>query len=340
MSEPTTILHPDQQILVTGAGGFIGGHIVGTLRRQGFHRLRAVDIKPLSSWYQSWADVENINLDLRIKDACMAATAGVDHVINLAADMGGMGFISTHKTDCMLNVLINAHLLGASKEHGIRTYFFASSACVYSQLVQSTGAEVRLREEHAWPALPEEGYGLEKLFSEELCRFFREEHGMATSVARYHNVYGPYGAYDGGREKAPAALCRKVAEATLSGSGEIEIWGDGTQRRSFLYVDDAVEGTLRLIGSSHPGPVNIGSEESVTINELVDLIEEIAGTRCKRLYQKHRPEGVRSRCSDNQKMRALTGWEPAVELAMGLEQTYRWIFDCLSASRPLGSGCL
>lgn len=333
--ESIGVLDSDQSILVCGAGGFIGGHIVGALRRRGFRCLRAVDIKPVSSWYQSWLDVENISLDLRVKDACMAASAGVDHVINLAADMGGMGFISTHKTDCMLNVLINTHLLTAAKEGGVKTYFFASSACVYSQLLQSTTDEVRLREDDAWPALPEEGYGFEKLFGEQLCRFFHEEHGMATSVARYHNVYGPYGAYDGGREKAPAALCRKVAEAKLSGRHVIEIWGDGDQRRSFLYVDDAVQGTLQLIRCAYPSPVNIGSEESVTINELLDLIEEIAGIRCKRIYQRHQPQGVRGRCSDNQKIRELTGWQPAVKLQDGLEQTYRWIFDRLSANRSL-----
>jgi len=335
MPASARVLDFNQTIMICGAGGFIGGHIVGALRRQGFRHLRAVDVKPLSDWYQSWVDVENFSVDLRIKDACMAVTAGVDHVINLAADMGGMGFISTHKTDCMLNVLINTHLLSAAKERGAATYFFASSACVYSRLLQSTTDEVRLREDNAWPALPEEGYGFEKLFGEELCRFFREEHGIAASVARYHNVYGPFGAYDGGREKAPAALCRKVAEAKLSDRREIEIWGDGNQRRSFLHVDDAVEGTLQLIRSSQPGPLNIGSEESVTINELVDLIEEIAGMRCKRIYQEQQPQGVRGRCSDNQLMRELTGWEPTVKLRTGLEQTYRWIFDCLSTNRPV-----
>src|SRR5262249_657618 len=205
MPVSTSVLDPDQKILVCGAGGFIGGHVVGAFRRQGFCYLRAVDIKPLTEWYPSWGGVENVNADFRVKDACLAATAGIDLVINLAADMGGMGFISAHKTDCMLNVLINTHLLSAAKERGAATYFFASSACVYSQLLQSTNDEVRLREDNAWPALAEEGYGFEKLFGEELCRFFREEHGIATSVARYHNVYGPFGAYEGGREKAPAA---------------------------------------------------------------------------------------------------------------------------------------
>ncbi len=335
MPESTRVLNSDQTVLICGAGGFIGGHVIAALRRQGFLRLRAVDIKPVKSWYQFWPDVESISVDLRLKDACLAVTGGVDHVINLAADMGGMGFISSHKTDCMLNVLINTHLLSAAKEREVSTYFFASSACVYSQLIQDTTEEVRLREENAWPALPEEGYGLEKLFGEEFCRFYREEHGMATSAARYHNVFGPFGAYDGGREKAPAALCRKIAEAKVSGRREIEIWGDGNQRRSFLYVDDAVEGTLQLISCSQPGPLNIGSEESVTINELVDLIEDIAGITCKRVYHKAQPQGVRGRCSDNQKMRERTGWEPKVKLCDGLEQTYRWIFDCLSARRSL-----
>jgi nucleoside-diphosphate-sugar epimerase len=259
----------------------------------------------------------------------------VDHVINFAADMGGMGFIAAHRAECMLNVLINTHLLVAARDKGVRSYYFASSACVYNQELQDNNDIIRLRESDAWPALPEEGYGLEKLFAEEMCRLFRRDFGVPASYARYHNVYGPHGAYEGGREKAPAALCRKVAEAKLTGNKELEIWGDGEQRRSFLYVDDCIDATIRFVESQEQGPLNIGSEDSVTINELLGMIEEIAGIKCDRMYKSNGPQGVRGRCSDNTLAREVLNWSPSVTLYQGLQQTYEWVYNQLASRSKL-----
>ncbi|GBD44866.1 dTDP-4-oxo-6-deoxy-D-allose reductase [bacterium HR40] len=327
------MISPSDLVVVTGAGGFIGGHLVRYLRERGCHRIRAVDIKPLALWYQRFEDVENRVADLRLREACYAVTEGARYVFNLAADMGGMGFIATHKADCMLSVLINTHMLLAASELGVERFFFSSSACVYPGYRQRE-AEVRpLREEDAYPADAEDGYGWEKLFSERMCRHFAEERGLVTRVARYHNVYGPYGTFDGGREKAPAAICRKVAQAVLSGRREIEIWGDGEQTRSFMYIDDCLFGTLRIMESSIDYPINLGSSELVTINRLVDLVEEIAGVRLHRRYDLSKPQGVRGRNSDNSRIRAELGWEPSTPLRVGLEVTYRWIYDELAAGR-------
>ena len=323
----------DGLVLVTGAGGFIGGHLVADLRQRGASSIRAVDLKPVSEWYQAFPDVENLTLDLRDLDACRQAAAGADAAFNLAADMGGMGFIELNKAACMLSVLINTHLLMASRDAGVGRYFFASSACVYAGDKQQAVDVTALKESDAYPADPEDGYGWEKLFSERMCRHFTEDFGLETRVARYHNVYGPHGTYDGGREKAPAAICRKVAQAKLTGEDRIEIWGDGEQRRSFMYVDDCIEGTRRLMWSDVREPLNIGSSELVSINELVDIVERIAGTSLRRVYDTSAPQGVRGRNSDNTLIRQTLGWEPSTRLDDGLAVTYRWIESRLRHKR-------
>jgi nucleoside-diphosphate-sugar epimerase len=315
------------RIVVCGAGGFIGGHLMADLRRQGAKDLRAVDQKPLSDWYQRFDDVENMQLDLSRLDACEQAVKGCDVVYNLAADMGGMGFIELNKCLCMLTVLINTHLLMASREAGVQRFFFSSSACVYNADKQRDPNVTALKEEDAYPALPEDGYGWEKLFSERMCRHFREDFGIATRVARYHNVYGPNGTYDGGREKAPAAICRKVIQAKLSRKHEIEIWGSGQQTRSFMYIDDCLKGSQMLLNSDFVEPINIGSSELVSINQQVDLAEEIAGLKLKRNYNLSAPKGVNGRNSDNTLIQKVFGWEPSTRLRDGLEITYRWIYD-------------
>lgn len=316
----------DGLVVVTGGGGFIGGHLVADLRRSGV-QVRAVDVKPLDEWSQAFPDVDNLRLDLRERDACATATRGARQVFNLAADMGGMGYIETHRAECSLSVLINTHMLLAARDQGVERYFFSSSACVYAADKQSVAAVRPLTESDAYPALPEDGYGWEKLFSERLCRHFTEDFGLTTRVARYHNVYGPRGAYDGGREKAPAAICRKVVTAVLRGEREIEVWGDGEQTRSFMFVDDCVEGTRRLMSSDVSAPINVGSDELVSVNQLVDVIEEVAGVRLERRYLPEAPMGVRGRSSDNTLIRRELGWAPSIPLAEGIERTYRWIHD-------------
>ena len=320
-------------VLVTGAGGFIGGHLVAELRRRGHRRIRAVDIKPFDEWYQTFDDVDNRSLDLREIGACHQSASGARYVFNLAADMGGMGFIELHKAECMLTVLINTHMLMAAQAAGVERFFYSSSACVYAAEKQTSAAVQPLREPDAYPAMPEDGYGWEKLFSERMCRHFTEDYGIVTRVARYHNVYGPHGTYDGGREKAPAAVCRKVIAALQSGSGEIEIWGDGEQTRSFTYIDDCLEGTLRLMDSDVAEPLNVGSEQLVTINQLVDIVESIADVKLKRRYKLDAPKGVRGRNSDNTLIRQRLGWAPSIRLEEGMRQTYAWIHEQMSQAR-------
>ena len=320
-------------VVVCGGGGFIGGHLVGDLRRQGFTRIRSVDIKPQTGWYQRFEDVENLVLDLDDKANCYAALQGAHTVYNLAADMGGMGFIENNKALCMLSVLINTHLLIAAKDVGIQRFFYASSACVYNGDKQRDPNVTALKEEDAYPALPEDGYGWEKLFSERMCRHFREDYGIWTRVARYHNVYGPFGTYDGGREKAPAATCRKVIAAKLSGKHDIEIWGDGLQTRSFMYIDDCLKGTQMLTHSDFVEPINIGSSELVSINQLVDIVEDIAGIKLQRSYNLKAPKGVNGRNSDNTLIQKAFGWEPSTKLRDGMEKTYRWIYDQMIAKK-------
>ena len=327
----------DSLIVIAGAGGFIGGHLVADLLKQGFKNLRAVDIKPFEEWYQQFPQVENIQADLKGPAECDQACKGARYVFNLAADMGGMGFIETHKAECMLSVLINTHLLLSAKKYGVERFFFASSACVYAADKQHSANIVPLKEEDAYPAMPEDGYGWEKLFSERMCRHFREDYGMVTRIARFHNVYGPFGTYKGGREKAPAALCRKIIEAKLSGHHEIDIWGDGEQTRSFMYIDDCLYGIQAIMESSIIEPINLGSSELVSINQLADIIEEIAGIKVKRKYKLDAPKGVRGRNSDNTMIQQKLGWEPSISLREGLEKTYHWIYDEMTVCSNVGS---
>jgi nucleoside-diphosphate-sugar epimerase len=314
------------KILVAGAGGFIGGYLVKELVESG-NEVVAVDIKPFTDWYQINPNANNITRDLTVLENCERSVLGVDEVYNLAADMGGMGFIENNKAACMLSVLINTHLLMSCKKHEVKKYFFASSACVYRADKQEVTANPGLKEEDAYPAMPEDGYGWEKLFSERMCRHFFEDFGVETRVARYHNVYGPLGTWDGGREKAPAALARKVANAQITNSSTIEIWGDGEQTRSFTYIDDCIKGTLLLMESDVREPVNIGSDQMVSINQMVGILEEIAQVELSRDYNLSAPKGVRGRNSDNSKVRELLTWEPTVSLEYGLSETYKWIYQ-------------
>jgi GDP-D-mannose 3', 5'-epimerase len=313
-----------KRVVVAGAGGFIGGHLVKALRARGY-QVRAVDKKPLNQWYQVTEEAENLVLDLTDKENCYQAVNGYHEVFNLAADMGGMGFIETHKADCMLSVLINTHLLMASRDKGIDRFFYASSACVYNASRQTDIDNPGLRESDAYPAMAEDGYGWEKLFSERMCRHFHEDYGITVRVARFHNVYGPFGTYDGGREKAPAALCRKVIDAELNGVKDIIIWGDGHQTRSFMYIDDCITGILAIMYSNIEEPINLGSSEMVSINQLADRVEEIGGVKLNRSYDLSAPKGVRGRNSENTLIRHYLNWEPSIPLINGLRQTYAWI---------------
>jgi GDP-D-mannose 3',5'-epimerase len=321
----------DDLTLVTGAGGFIGGHLVGALISDGVP-VRAVDCKPLPQWHQRHPAAQNLVRDLTSADACDDVVRGVGTVYNLAADMGGMGFIEHNRALCMLSVLINTHLLMAARHCGVRRFFYSSSACVYAAEHQRSPDVTALREEDAYPAEPEDGYGWEKLFSERMCRHFREDFGLETRVARYHNVYGPHGTFDGGREKAPAAICRKVAMASLTGRHEIEIWGDGRQTRSFTYIDDCIDGTKLIAEGDYADPLNLGSSELVTIDELVSIVESIGGVLLDRSYDRSAPQGVRGRNSDNSLIRTIYGWEPSTPLVSGLEKTYEWVYGEIKRS--------
>ncbi len=316
-------------VVVSGAGGFIGGHLVDRLRRMPGVKVRAADIKPSDDWYQVFPDVENhagpLDGDVRDFGVCRRLCRGAADVYQLSADMGGMGFIENNKALCMLSVLTNTHMLLAAQEAGAGRFFFSSSACVYNADKQKDPNLTALAEADAYPALPEDGYGWEKLFSERMCRHFREDFGIQTRVARFHNVYGPHGTWCGGREKAPAAVCRKVIAAKASGDHSIEIWGDGTQTRSFMYIDDCVEGILKIMDSGILEPINLGSSEMVTINQLVDIAESIAGVKLERRYKLDAPRGVAGRNSDNTKIKGYLGWEPSISLRDGIRKTYEWI---------------
>jgi GDP-D-mannose 3', 5'-epimerase len=324
-----------EKAVVCGAGGFIGGHLVQTLLANGVEVIRAVDIKPLNEWYQSSGDVENLTLDLKDTESCLRAAHGTTVVFQLAADMGGMGFIENNKALCMLSVLTNTHMLMAARDKGVERFFYSSSACVYNAEKQTNPNVVALKEEDAYPAMPEDGYGWEKLFSERMCRHFEEDYGLQCRVARYHNVYGPLGTWTGGREKAPAAVCRKVIQAKASGKHEIEIWGDGKQTRSFMYIDDCTKGTEMITESDIREPLNLGSDELVTINQLVDIAEEIAGIKLKRNYNLSAPKGVNGRNSDNTKIQHDLGWAPSIKLREGLAKTYAWIESEMQQSEML-----
>jgi GDP-D-mannose 3',5'-epimerase len=326
-----------KKIVVAGAGGFIGGHLVKELVRKGL-QVRAVDIKPLNEWYQVSESADNLVLDLKLKENCYRAVNGYNEVFNLAADMGGMGFIEKNKAACMLSVLINTHLLMAAKDCGIVRFFYASSACVYNGDKQTDPANPGLRESDAYPAMAEDGYGWEKLFSERMCRHFSEDFGIITRVARFHNVYGPFGTYDGGREKAPAAICRKVIEAGITGNKEIVIWGDGKQTRSFMYIDDCIKGIQDIMYSDINEPINLGSSEMVSINSLVDIVEDIAGYRLERKYDLDAPKGVRGRNSENTLIKKYLGWEPSIPLREGMKKTYDWISGQLAGEHKTKEG--
>ena len=316
-------------VLVTGAGGFIGGHLVADLLANG-HEVRGVDVKPESEWYQVHDAAENIVADCSDPVDAHKIADGTTEIYNLAADMGGMGFIENNKAECMLSVLTSTNMLVAARDAGTRRFFYSSSACVYAGDKQTDPNVTALKESDAYPADPEDGYGWEKLFSERMARHFREDFGLETRVARYHNVYGPEGTYDGGREKAPAALSRKIAQAKLSGDHSIEIWGDGEQSRSFMYIDDCVRGTKEILAGDNVEPVNLGSAELVTINQMVSILEDIAGITLERHYKLDAPQGVRGRNSDNTLFHSIYGWEPSITLRDGLERTYSWIYDQIS----------
>ncbi|MGJ9412760.1 NAD-dependent epimerase/dehydratase family protein [Aeromicrobium sp. CF4.19] len=317
-------------ILVTGAGGFIGGHLVADLLSSG-RSVRAVDKKPEGDWYQVHSGAENMVADCADPTDAHKMAVGSEEIYNLAADMGGMGFIENNKAECMLSVLTSTNMLVAARDAGTRRFFYSSSACVYAGDKQTDPNVTALKEADAYPGDPEDGYGWEKLFSERMARHFREDFGLETRVARYHNVYGPEGTYDGGREKAPAALSRKVARAKMSGDHTIEIWGDGEQSRSFMYIDDCVRGTKEILAGDNVEPVNLGSAELVTINQMVSILEDIAGITLERRYKLDAPQGVRGRNSDNTMFESIYGWEPSISLQDGLERTYSWIHDELSA---------
>lgn len=314
-----------EKAVVCGAGGFIGGHLVKSLQANGVEVIRAVDIKPLDEWYQVVDGVESLSLDLKDKESCQKTAKGATAVFQLAADMGGMGFIENNKALCMLSVLTNTHMLMAARDQGVERFFYSSSACVYNADKQTNPDVIALKEGDAYPAMPEDGYGWEKLFSERMCRHFEEDYGLQTRVARFHNVYGPLGTWTGGREKAPAAVCRKVIEAKTSGKHEIEIWGDGKQTRSFMYIDDCTKGTQMIFESDIHEPLNLGSDELVTINQLVDIVEEIAGIKLKRTYNLSAPKGVNGRNSDNTLIQERLGWAPSISLREGMAKTYAWI---------------
>ena len=320
-------------ILVAGGGGFIGGHLVGELLGQGLS-VRSVDVKPLDEWYQVHPDAENVQADLSLLENALEHTDGAREVYMLAADMGGMGFIENNKALCMLTVLTSTHMLQAAQKAGVERYFYSSSACVYAADKQTDPDITALREADAYPAMPEDGYGWEKLFTERMCRHFREDFGLQTRVARYHNVYGPHGTWTGGREKAPAAVCRKIATAVITGNHEIDIWGDGEQTRSFMYIDDCVKGSQMILHGDSPEPVNLGSDELVSINQLYSIVEDIAGIRCTRNYQLDAPQGVRGRNSDNTQILETYGWAPSTSLADGMAKTYAWVYD--EVKRSLG----
>jgi GDP-D-mannose 3', 5'-epimerase len=313
-----------KKIVVAGAGGFIAGHLVKELIKKG-HTVRAVDLKPLNEWYQVSTEADNLVLDLRLRENCYQAVNGYNEIFNLAADMGGMGFIENNKAACMISVLINTHLLIAACDCGIDRFFYASSACVYNGEKQTDPDNPGLKESDAYPALAEDGYGWEKLFSERMCRHFFEDFGLVTRVARFHNVYGPFGTYDGGREKAPAAICRKVIESAKSEDRNIVIWGDGHQTRSFTYIDDCIKGIIDIMYSDINEPINLGSSEMVSINQLVNIVEEIAGIKLERKYDLNAPKGVRGRNSENTLIKKYLGWEPSMPLRKGMKKTYDWI---------------
>jgi len=320
------------KFLISGAGGFIGGHLAKSLMDEG-HQVVCADVKPLHLWFQLFEDNKNYSMDLKEYENCLTASKNVDYIYNMACNMGGMGFIENNKAECMLSVLINTNLLRASIVNNVEKYFFSSSACVYNGSKQNETFISGLKESDAYPAEPEDGYGWEKLFSERMCRHFTEDFKIQTRVARYHNVYGPLGTYDGGREKAPAAICRKIIEAKLNSKNKIQVWGDGEQTRSFMFIDDCLTGTKTLFSKEHTEPFNIGSEEQVSINQMIEIIQEIANIKIEKEYQLDKPLGVRGRSSNNDLVREKLNWDIQIKLKDGLEKTYKWIYDEITSGK-------
>lgn len=327
MSTAVDRLNKEDLIVITGAGGFIAGALTRYFHEQGFRRIRAIDRKPIPEWYQRIPGVENISMDLSEKENAIKAVEGAAEVYNLAADMGGMGFIEHFRVECLRSILVNTHLVEAAYRAGVSRYFFSSSACAYNTDLQKDPQVRALKESDAYPAMAERGYGWEKLVSEMFCQEYWAERGLETHIARFHNVYGPNGTWFGGREKAPAALSRKAIEAKDTGQHEIDIWGDGTQTRSFMHIDDCVYGIDRIMHCDQlvATPINLGTSELVSINRLVDTIEEIAGIELNRTYKLDAPIGVAGRNSDNTFIQSVLGWEPSLPLQQGLAQTYQWI---------------
>ena len=315
-----------KKILVVGAGGFIAGHLLKRLLKDG-NSIVATDIKPKEYWFQDFENAQNhYSMDMKDINNCRNVSKNVDYVFNMACNMGGMGFIENNKAECMQSVLINTNLLISCKENKIKKYFFSSSACAYNKSKQQEVFIDGLKEEDAYPADPEDGYGWEKLFSERMCKHFMEDYGIQVRVARYHNIYGPFGTFDGGREKAPAALCRKIINAKKNNTNKIEVWGDGQQTRSFLYIDDCIEGTFRLFESDFSAPLNIGSDEQVSINEMIEIIKKISGVdKLKQIHLLDKPKGVRGRSSNNDLCKKILNWSYKIQLKEGLKKTYDWI---------------
>ena len=328
-----------KKILICGAGGFIGGHLASKFSNDRNVKLVCVDIKPLDFWFQKFNNFENYSLDLKDFNNALKITKEIDYIFNFACNMGGMGFIENNKAECMVSVLVNTNLLRAAVINKCQRYFFSSSACVYNANKQKTTFVKGLKEEDAYPAEPEDGYGWEKLFSERMCRHFTEDFGLETRVVRYHNIYGPIGTFDGGREKAPAALCRKVIQAKKDNQKVINVWGDGQQTRSFLYIDDCIRGTLEVFDSNYGDVFNIGSEEQVSINQMIDIIENIAEFKLDRNYQLNKPLGVRGRSSDNSFVLKKIGWKPKYSLKDGLLKTYSWIENQLKGNQNIEKFC-
>ena len=327
------------KILICGAGGFIGGHLASKFLNDKNIELICADIKPLEYWFQKFENSKNFCLDLKNYDNALEVTKDVDHVFNFACNMGGMGFIENNKAECMLSVLVNTNLLSASLKNKCKKFFFSSSACVYNSNKQNDTFVKGLKEEDAYPADPEDGYGWEKSFSERMCRHFTEDFGMETRVVRYHNIYGPLGTFDGGREKAPAALCRKIINAKKDNKKIIDVWGDGEQTRSFLFIDDCIKGTLDVFNSNEREVFNIGSEEQVSINQMIEIIEEIADYSVEKNYQLDKPKGVRGRSSDNSLVNRKIGWKPNLTLKEGLAKTYTWIEHQINSGSNIEKFC-
>ena len=327
------------KILICGAGGFIGGHLASKFLNDKNIELICADIKPLEYWFQKFENSKNFCLDLKDYNNALKVTEGVDYVFNFACNMGGMGFIENNKAECMLSVLVNTNLLSASVKNDCKKFFFSSSACVYNASKQNDTFVEGLKEEDAYPADPEDGYGWEKLFSERMCRHFTEDFGLETRVVRYHNIYGPLGTFDGGREKAPAALCRKIINAKKNNKKIIDVWGDGEQTRSFLFIDDCIRGTLEVFNSKEREVFNIGSEEQVSINQMIEIIEDIANYSVEKNYQLDKPKGVRGRSSDNSLVNKKIGWKPNLTLKEGLAKTYAWIENQINSGSNIEKFC-